>query len=216
MEPRRVLVADDNEPFRTGLKRLLTASEDTAVAGEATTGEQAVLQAERLQPDAILMDIRMPGLNGIEATRRILEVSPHIAVLMLTMLEDDDSVFDAMQAGARGYLLKGARKGEILRAVDAVCSGEAIFGPPIARRMQQYFAAPRPDQLAEAFPALTDREREILALIADHRTNPEIATALSLSPKTVRNHVANIFTKLQVASRADAIIRARDAKSPMG
>lgn len=213
MEPLRVLVADDNAQFRTGLKRMLATTTDIVVVGQATTGEETVLQAERLQPDAILMDIRMPVLNGIEATRRILEVSPHIGVLMLTMLEDDDSVFDAMQAGARGYLLKGARKAEILRAIEGVCSGEAIFGPALARRMQQYFAAARPDHLAEAFPELTDRERQILALIAEHRTNPEIAATLSLTPKTVRNHVSNIFAKLRVASRTDAIIRARDAKS---
>lgn len=210
MEPHRLLIADDNDQFRAGLRALLRTVEDVDVVGEATTGNDAVLQAERLQPDGILMDIRMPGLNGIEATRRILELSPHVSVLMLTMLEDDDSVFGAMQAGARGYLLKGARKAEILRAITSVCNGDAIFGPAIARRMQTYFAASRPDHLVAAFPQLTDREREILRLVAQHHTNAEIATRLSLTPKTVRNHVSNIFTKLQVASRTEAIMRARE------
>lgn len=211
MEPIRVLVVDDNAQFRTGVRALLSTAPDLELAGEASTGEEAVVLAERLQPDVVLMDISMPGLNGIGATRRILRVSPHIGVLMLTMLEDDESVFEAMQAGARGYLLKGALKSEILRAVRGVSSGEAIFGPAIARRLVQYFSVPQPDGYADAFPELTEREREILRLLAEHRTNPEIAARLSLAPKTVRNHMSNIFTKLQVASRAEAIIRARDA-----
>lgn len=210
-EHLRVLVAEDNEQFRSGLRALLRATPDTEIVGEATTGAEAVVLAERLQPDVVVMDIRMPELNGIEATRQILGTSPHIGVLMLTMLEDDDSVFDAMRAGARGFLLKGALKAEILRAIRSVYSGEAIFGPAIARRLTQYFAASRPDPLADAFPNLTDREREILDLLTDHRTNAEIARDLRLTPKTVRNHVSNILTKLQVASRSEAIIRARDA-----
>ena len=211
MESVRVLVADDNAQFRSGLRALLASTPDAELAGEAATGQEAIALAERLQPDVILMDISMPGMNGLEATRRILRVSPHIGVLMLTMLEDDDSVFEAMQAGARGYLLKGALKAEILRAIRGVSSGEAIFGPAIARRLTQYFSAPQPDGYAEAFPELTEREREILRLIGEQRTNAEIASRLSLAPKTVRNHVSNIFAKLQVASRAEAIIRARDA-----
>ena len=155
--------------------------------------------------------LRMPGLDGIEATRRIVQDSPHIAVLALTMLEDDDSVFAAMRAGARGYLLKGTLKAEILRAIQGVASGEAIFGPAIARRLMQYFATARPPGLAQTFPELTEREGEILVLIAQGRTNPEIAERLCLSLKTVRNHVSNIFSKLQVADRAQAVVRAREA-----
>ncbi len=181
------------------------------MVGEAADGDEAVKLAARLQPDVILMDLNMPGIGGIEATRRILHTSPHISVLVVSMHDDDDSVFAALQAGARGYLLKGALKAEILRAIRAVTSGEAIFGPAIARRLMQYFSAPRPATLPDAFPELTDREREILTLIARHETNPEIAKRLHLSQKTVRNHVSNIFTKLQVADRAQAIIRAREA-----
>jgi DNA-binding NarL/FixJ family response regulator len=156
------------------------------------------------------MDIQMPDVNGIEATRQILETSPHIGILMLTMFEDDDSVFAAMRAGARGYLLKGALKAEVVRAIRGISSGEAIFGPAIARRLMDYFASPRLDT-APVFPELTAREHEILTLMAQHRTNPEIATRLSLSPKTVRNIVSSIFNKLQVADRAQAIVRAREA-----
>jgi DNA-binding NarL/FixJ family response regulator len=207
----RILIADDNQRFRSGLKALLAVAPDTTLAGEAATGSEAILMAERLQPDVILMDIQMPGINGIDATRQILQTSPHIGILMLTMFEDDDSVFAAMRAGARGYLLKGALKAEILRAIRGVYSGEAIFGPAIARRLTQFFAQPRSSTMAREFPELTEREQEILELIARHQTNPEIAQRLGLSPKTVRNHVSNIFSKLQVADRAQAIIRAREA-----
>ena len=213
MEALRVLVADDNPRFRAGLKALLTAAPDTEVAGEATTGDEAVALANRLQPDVILMDIQMPGLNGIEATRRILSTSPHIGILVLTMFEDDDTVFAAMRAGARGYLLKGALKAEILRAIRGVASGEAVFGPAIARRLMQYFAAPRqsPNVPADTFPDLTEREREILTLIAQGRDNQAIADRLFLSLKTVRNHVSSILAKLQVADRTQAAVRAREA-----
>ena len=210
-EAIRVLIAEDNERFRQGLRALLDATPDVELAGEAADGADAVALAERTQPDVILMDLQMPGMDGIEATRRILETSPHIGILILTMFEDDDSVFAAMRAGARGYLLKGALKAEILRAIRGVASGEAIFGPAIARRLMQYFAASRREGTVAAFPDLTEREREILALMAEHRTNPEIAHRLALSEKTVRNHVSNIFSKLQVADRAQAIIRAREA-----
>lgn len=211
MESITVLIADDHADFRAGLRALLEAADDLEIVGEATTGVEAVNQATQRQPDVILMDINMPELNGIEATRRILYMSPHIRVLMLTMFEDDDSVFAAVRAGARGYLLKGARKAEILRAIRAVNNDEAIFGPGIAQRLIHYFATPHPATPAPLFPELTDREREILALMAQHLTNPEIANRLSLSEKTVRNQVSNIFSKLQVADRAQAIIRARDA-----
>ena len=210
MELIRILIADDHPHFRDGLRALLISAPDLEVVGEAGDGEQAISLAAKLQPDVILMDLNMPGVGGIEATRRILRTSPHIAILVISMFEDDDSVFTALQAGARGYLLKGALKAEILRSIRAVASGEAIFGPSIAKRLIQYFATPRPSAPPDAFPELTDREHEILALIARHDTNPEIAKRLYLSPKTVRNHVSNIFTKLQVSDRAQAIIRARE------
>jgi DNA-binding NarL/FixJ family response regulator len=211
MEPIRILIADDHPHFRDGLRALLVSDSDLEVVGEAGDGEEAISLAADLQPDVILMDLGMPGVGGIEATRRILRTSPHIAILVISMFEDEDSVFAALQAGARGYLLKGALKAEILRSIRAVVSGEAIFGPAIARRLMKYFAAPRPSAPPDAFPELTEREHEILELIARHETNPEIAKRLYLSPKTVRNHVSNIFTKLQVADRAQAIIRAREA-----
>jgi DNA-binding NarL/FixJ family response regulator len=212
VEPIRILIADDHPHFRDGLRALLLSASDVEVVGEARDGGETITLAARLQPDVILMDLNMPGTGGIEATRRILHTSPHISVLVISMYEDDDSVFAALKAGARGYLLKGALKAEILRAIRSVTSGEAIFGPAIARRLMQYFSAPRPDNTAaEAFPELTEREHEILGLIARHETNPEIAKRLHLSQKTVRNHVSNIFTKLQVADRAQAIIRAREA-----
>jgi DNA-binding NarL/FixJ family response regulator len=210
VETVRLLIADDHPHFREGLRALLLSASDMEVVGEARDGEEAIRLAARLQPDVILMDLGMPKVNGIEATRRILHTSPHISILVISMFEEDESVFAALQAGARGYLLKGALKAEILRAVRAVVSGEAIFGPAIARRLMGYFASPRSEP-KDAFPELTEREHEILALIAQHRTNPEIATRLHLSQKTVRNHVSNIFAKLQVADRAGAIIRAREA-----
>ncbi len=214
MEPIRVLVADDHPVFRYGMRAILGAEPDTELVGEATDGEEVVALAAELRPNVILMDLNMPEVNGIEATRQILEKNPQIGILMLTMFEDDDSIFAAMRAGARGYVLKGADGAETLRAVRAVASGEAIFGPTIARRLVQYFAAPRSPAGAESlqpFPELTEREHEILALIAQGYTNTAIADHLYLSPKTVRNYVSNIFTKLQVADRAQAIIRAREA-----
>lgn len=207
----RVLVADDHAAFRSGLRALLTTVEDISLVGEAATGDEVVTLAAARQPDVVLMDLNMPGQNGISATRRIVEAGPHIAVLVLTMYDDDASVFDAVRAGARGYLLKGARREEIVRAVRAVHSGEAIFGPGVARRLMAYFARPAPDAAAEAFPELTDREREILGLVAQGMSNADITNRLVLSPKTVRNHVSNIFSKLQVRDRAEAIVRAREA-----
>jgi DNA-binding NarL/FixJ family response regulator len=215
VEPISVLIADDHNHFRAGLRALLTVVPDIEVVGEAGGGEEAVALAARLQPDVILMDLQMPGLGGIEATARILHTSPHIRVLVVSMFDDDDSVFAALQAGARGYLVKGALKAEIVRSIRAVVAGEAIFGPAIATRLMHYFATPHPNVSPNApsdvFPGLTEREREILGLIAQHHTNPEIARRLQVSSKTVRNHVSNIFTKLQVATRAQAIIRAREA-----
>ena len=213
-DPLRVLVADDHPFFRDGLRVMLEATPDTELVGEAADGVEAVNLAHTLRPDVILMDLRMPGLGGIEATRKILGESPRVGILVVTMIEDDDSVFAAMRAGARGYLLKGADKDEMLLAIRAVGRGEAIFGPGIARRLVQYFAshAAEPKQASRVvFPELTDREREILDLIAAGRNNQEIAGQLFLSLKTVRNYVSNILTKLQVSDRAQAIIRAREA-----
>ncbi|MBI2911364.1 MAG: response regulator transcription factor [Chloroflexi bacterium] len=211
MDSIQVLIADDHPFFRDGLRVLLDATPDTVVVGEAATGDEAVALAATFQPDVILMDLKMPGLNGVEATRVIVGASPHIGILVVTMYEDADSVFAAMRAGARGYLLKGADKEEMLLAIRAVARGEAIFGPGIARRLMQYFATPAPALPARLFPDLTDREREILALIAQGRNNQAIADELFLSLKTVRNYVSNIFSKLQVADRAQAIVRAREA-----
>jgi DNA-binding NarL/FixJ family response regulator len=208
--PIRVLIADDHPFFRDGLRVLLAATADTELVGEADDGAQTVALAAELQPDVILMDLQMPGLGGIEATRRILHASPHVGVLVVTMYEDDDSVFAAMRAGARGYLLKGADKEEMRVAIRAVARGEAVFGPAIARRLMQYFAAPRQSP-TDTFPDLTERERQILALLAAGRTNQEIAERLVLTLKTVRNYVSNVFAKLQVSDRAQAIIRAREA-----
>jgi DNA-binding NarL/FixJ family response regulator len=211
MEKTRILIADDHTLFRDGLRALFASLPDLEVVGEASTGEQAITQAAALQPDVILMDIQMPGINGIEATRRILHTSPHIGVIVVTMFEDNDSVFAAMRAGARGYILKGADQAEMLRAIRAIASGEALFSAAIAKRMMNYFAARAPALPAQIFPELTDREREILHLIAQGFNNTEIAEQLILAPKTIRNHISNIFSKLQVADRAQAIVRAREA-----
>ena len=212
MEPIRVLIADDHPLFRDGLRVLLQSGSEAQVVGEAATGGETIARAATLQPDVIMMDLNMPGTNGIEATRRILHSSPHINTLVVTMYEDDDSVFAAMRAGARGYLLKGADQDETLRAIQAVSHGEAIFSPAIAKRLIRYFS-PRSAQTipAQVFPELTEREREILTLLAQGHTNIDIAQRLVLSPKTVRNHLSNVFNKLQVADRAQAIIRAREA-----
>ncbi|MCB0032780.1 MAG: response regulator transcription factor [Anaerolineales bacterium] len=206
----RILIVDDSEPFRVGLRALIKATPDMTLAGEAGSGSEAITFAERLQPDVILMDLHMPNVNGIDATRQIVHTSPHIAILVLTMVDDDESLFAAMQAGARGYLLKGAVKSEIVRAIRDVAAGAAIFSPAIASRMMTYFSQIRLTP-AVSFPELTEREQEVLQLLAQHRTNTEIARELHLSTKTVRNYTSNIFAKLQVADRAEAIIRAREA-----
>ena len=207
----RVLIADDHPLFRRALRDLIASLPDMEVVGEAATGRAVVEQALVARPDVVVMDLKMPELDGIEATRQLSDAITDLAVLVLTMHEDDDSVFAAMRAGARGYLLKGADKEEMLLAIRAVARGEAIFGPAIARRLMTFFAAPAPAAPAQAFPDLTEREHEILALIAAGRNNQEITDRLYLSLKTVRNYVSNIFGKLQVADRAQAIVRAREA-----
>jgi DNA-binding NarL/FixJ family response regulator len=211
VESLRVTIADDHPVFRDGLGALLSSLPDVEVVGEASTGEEAVTLAQHLHPDVVVMDLNMPDVSGIEATRRIIQDDPHANVLMLTMFEDDDSVFAAMRAGARGYLVKGSNQTEIIRAIEAVGAGEAVFGPPIAQRMIEYFSTARTESGETAFPQLTDRERQVLDLIAQGNSNQAIAQSLVLSPKTVRNHVSNIFAKLQVADRAEAIVRAREA-----
>jgi DNA-binding NarL/FixJ family response regulator len=207
----RVLIADDHPLFREGMRGRLDRVADVAVVGEAASGDEAVQLAHKLEPDVILMDIKMPGLNGIEATREIQQASPQIGVLVLTMFEDDDSVFAAMRAGAKGYLLKDSGGEGVVHAIRAVASGEAVFGPGVAERIMGFFSAPRAAAPKRAFPELTEREEEVLSLVAQGRSNQEIARQLFVSLKTVRNHVSNILLKLQVADRAQAVIRARDA-----
>lgn len=210
MDKIRLLIVDDHPVFRFGLRSLISSIPDMEVVGEATNGESAIEQSASLKPNIILMDINMPGINGIEATRKILTAQPEIGILVITMF-DDDSVFDAMQAGARGYLLKGADPEETLRAIHSVANGAAIFSPKVAKRLITYFGRNKAGVQSETFPELTEREREILELIAQGLTNPAIAERLVLSPKTIRNHVSNIFSKLQVSDRAQAIVKARQA-----
>lgn len=208
METVRILIADDHTLFRDGVRALLQSIPDFQVVGEAATGEQVIKQASASQPDVILMDLQMPGVKGIEATRRIVQTSPHIGILVVTMFQDDDSVFAAMRAGARGYILKGADQDEMVRAIRAAANGEALFAPEIAKRLMSFFAGYKSPEI---FPELTEREREVLQLIAQGHNNAEIAEKLVIAPKTVRNHISNIFSKLQVADRAQAIMKARDA-----
>jgi DNA-binding NarL/FixJ family response regulator len=215
MESIRLLIADDHSLFREGLRALFQATPDIEVVGEAARGEESIEKADALQPDIVLMDINMPGVNGIEATRRILHTNPHMGIVVVTMLEDDASVFAAMRAGARGYVLKGAHHEEMLQVIRAVAGGGALFGPAIAVRLMNFFqtldARLKPALPAQVFPELSDRERELLNLIAQGYNNTEIASRLVISPKTVRNHISSIFSKLQVADRAQAIVRAREA-----
>lgn len=206
----RILIADDHPVFRFGMRALLEAQSDMVVVGEAESGEDAIELAKELQPNVVLMDINMPGINGIDATRQITKEIPDIAILIITMF-DDDTVFSAMQAGTRGYLLKGAKGEETLRAIRAVANGEVIFSPGVAEQMMSYFARGMKALPDAPFPELTPRENEILGFIAQGLTNGAIAEKLVLSPKTIRNHVSNIFSKLQVATRSEAIIKAREA-----
>ena len=210
-EPLHVVIADDHPVFLSGLRALLSIDPGIEIVGEATTGTAAVALAEELQPDVVLMDLHMPEMDGVAATRAIAQASPHVAVLVLTMFDDDDSVFAAMRAGARGYLLKGTNQADVVRAVHLVGAGGAMFGPNVAQRVIEFFARPRPAGTPVAFPQLTDREHEILDLVAQGHPNATIANRLRISDKTVRNHVSNIFTKLAVADRAQAVARAREA-----
>lgn len=207
MAPIRVVLVDDHPVVLGGLRALLDSLPDFEVVGTATDGEAGVREVVLTKPDVVLMDIRMPGIDGLEATRRIRESASGVAVLVLTMFDDDDTVFGAMRAGAQGYLLKGADQAEIDRAIRAVVAGEAIFSPGVAQRVLGYFAAPPP--VADPFPELTAREREVLDLMAAGERNQVIADRLFLSPKTVANHISSIFVKLAVADRSAAIVRAR-------
>jgi DNA-binding NarL/FixJ family response regulator len=205
----RVLVADDHPVFRSGLRAIVDSSDDMTVVAEAENGAAAVELAGAHQPDIILMDLHMPVLGGIEATRQVLSRSPDVRVLVLTMIESDDAVIAAMRAGARGYLVKGSDRDEVLRGIRAVVAGDAIFSSGVADRLAALIAnepmAPR------VFPTLTERERQVLEQVARGLTNSEIATSLGISLKTVRNNVSNIFTKLEVSGRAQAVVKARDA-----
>ena len=205
-----MMVADDHELFVHTASAMLRADPSFEVVGTAADGGAAVAAAVEHQPDVVLMDLNMPVMNGIDATRQLRDAAPHVAVLMLTMYDDDESVFAAMRAGARGYVLKGARQDELARAVMAAAAGEVLFGQAIARRMVDYFSAATAPS-TEAFPGLTDREQEVLDLLAAGRDNTFIAVQLYLSAKTVRNYVSSILTKLQVATRSEAIVKARDA-----
>ena len=208
METIRILIADDQTITRTGLRNLLAAVEGIEIAGEAGDGAQVIELAARLEPDVILMDLRMPVVNGIEATRRIHRASPHIGILVVTVFEDDTSVFPAIRAGARGYLLKNADQDELVRAIRTVASGGVIFSPGIAQKVMGYLTAPAPDVPRQVFDELTPREREILELIAQGKTNAEIASELNLSPKTVSNNISNVLLKVQATDRAKLMLMA--------
>ena len=207
----RVLVADDQTITRSGLRSLLAAQADIEIVGEARDGAEAIALAASLEPDVILMDLRMPGVSGLEAARRIHRASPHIGILVVTVFEDDTSVFPAIRAGARGYLLKNTEQDELLRAIRTVANGGAIFSPGIAQRVLAYLNAPEPHAPQHAFDELTNREREILELIAQGKTNAEIAAQLSLSPKTVSNNISNVLVKLQATDRAKLMLMALEA-----
>jgi DNA-binding NarL/FixJ family response regulator len=206
----RALIVDDHILFRDGLKALLQSAPEFELVGEASSGEEAIELAATLSPAFIVMDIRLPGLNGLEATKEILRENASLNVLIVSMFDDDASVFAAMQAGARGYVLKGATHAELLRALRAVANGEAIFSPAIATRLTSYFSKLPTPFTPQLFPELTEREREILRFLAQGASNQEIAVRLELQPKTVRNHISNILAKLQVADRNEAARRARE------
>ena len=206
-----VLIADDHPVFRRGMRDMLGEADDMTVVGEATTGNEAVSRVRELAPDVVLMDLKMPGLNGVEATRAIVQAAPQVHVLVVTMFEDDNSVFAAMRAGARGYIVKDSTTDDVLRAIRAVSSGDAIFGPPVAARLMTFLSPPRVALDAATFPQLSDRERDVLDLLAQGKSNAEIGRALQLSTKTVANYVSAVLNKLQLADRTEAMIRARDA-----
>lgn len=209
-ETVQVLIADDHSIFREGLAALLEAASGIEVVGDAENGEEAIAKATSLQPDVILMDVMMPDLDGVTATKRILDGDPKVGIVMLTMLEDDETVFAAMCAGARGYILKGSGKAEVLHTIQVVAGGGAMFGPGIAERLAEFFEVGSVEKEGP-FPELTPREHEVLELIAAGLSNQDIAEELHISPRTVGNHISSIFSKLQVTDRAQAIVKARTA-----
>ncbi len=211
MNQLTVLIADDHPLFRKGMRSLLESMPDIELIGEAESGQEAINMTTEHQPDLVLMDLQMPGGSGLSATREISKISPNVHILIVTLFQDDESIFTALRAGARGYILKDADEEEMMRAIRATGEGEAIFSPAIATRLMDYFSNPQTIVPKELFPELTEREREILILIARGESNAAIADQLSISVKTVRNHVSNIYNKLQVADRAQAAIRAREA-----
>ncbi len=211
METIRILIADDQTITRSGIRVLLSAQAEIEIVGEAQNGEQAIELASSLQPDVILMDLRMPGINGIEATRRIHRTAPNIHILILTVFEDDTSVFPAIRAGARGYLLKNSEQDELLRAIQTVVNGGAIFSPGIAQKVLGYLNAPPPNVPDQIFDELTSREKEVLELIAQGNSNAEIAALLVLSPKTISNSISNILLKVQATDRAKLMLMALEA-----
>jgi DNA-binding NarL/FixJ family response regulator len=211
MNTVRILMVDDHTLFRDGVREILKSVQDLEIVGEAATGEEAIEKVSTLEPNIILMDIRMPDMNGVEATREILRDHPGTGIIMLTMLEDDDSLFSALRAGARGYVLKGADKAEMVKSIREVANGGALFGPAIANRLTKFFKDPGGMAKPSTFPELTEREFEVLELIAKAYNNQEIANTLHITIKTVSNHISHIFNKLQVADRTEAIFKARDA-----
>jgi DNA-binding NarL/FixJ family response regulator len=210
--PLRVLVVDDHPLFTAGVTALLSSVEDTEVVATAADGEAAVREATLTRPDVVLMDLNLPGTSGLEATRRIAKASPESVVLVLSMLDDDESVLAAMRAGARGYVLKGAGQEELLAAIRAVAAGGAVFGAAVAGRMLA--TLDRPGPATPQFPELTEREAEVLSLMAEGRDNRSIAAELGVSSKTVANHVSHVLTKLQARDRVEAVLRVRDARRP--
>lgn len=209
--PVRVVIADDHPMFRFGLVAALSASSEVEVVGEASDGDELIALVARVLPDVVVTDLAMPGLDGVAATSEILRAHPTTPVLVLTMHEEDESLFRALRAGARGYLLKGAERDELVRAIISVASGDAVYAGSVARRIIDFFTANRVEYAAQAFPHLTAREREVLDLVARGLGNHEVARRLVLSEKTVRNNLAVILTKIQAPDRGAAIAKARDA-----